>query len=818
MPEFTRLPDSQNRTIGNVFKINMKYGLSFEQYSHGRKSICRFELRPANLGSVGIENKGEANFEIEIAVINKPACIFDGEKKDEAREFPLAKMASSFDKIRLLVSLADMKPKPRDRLQARQHIIHFLTGKQSNLAESTIGTWFHDTFSALLEESDAQNALAVQEKDCYIRTGIYKGRVVVEVSPNFNLTEEDLLQVGHNNSATRYKIQDCVTFPQAKAKAHCAPGCMEPAWELQVVSSIPGFSAPIVAILCNVFKDAADKQDYWGKREPGVILVPVVGDVLGEASRKALGLWGDEVDEFKREALGFLTQLKESSIPTRSMFMPDVAYEESNNLLGEQPPAITQDPRLNGSQNEAIKTAFKRVVSLIWGPAATGKSHTLANLLLNLLYDPKEKVLHVATRNVAVDTLLDRCIKQWRAAPHQHTKNSPPFVRLWSENAITAHHIDKSSALDNPCHIDNKRVAMAQRLNKPAFLIGRRQLLDHGSIDIQEDRKAYQAARKIVQHAVMQEARAVFCTSSMCRSPALCEKKEEDGKKKVEEPKTWGATSLVFDEFACSTPPELLIPIVTFRSLRRIVLAGDHYQLPPFALSGKAKSMWIHTLFEKLMTKKFPTTLLNTSYRQHSELSEALDHVVYEDKVTPFYRTSEPRGFLRGYQSHLPLRFSTGGLDYKLSSFVHLVAVEHGRQEGPTNGSKKNLAEVEVCVAIIKAFFDLKGFPLQDDTIAVETGYTAQLHALRARFKQLEVTNSNWSKIKVVTADSVQGAEYEVVLFTMVRTTRSRGFLGVRNRANLLGTRAKEVMIYGLCLCQSLTYEPNRVFSLLTDD
>ena len=56
---------------------------------------------------------------------------------------------------------------------------------------------------------------------------------------------------------------------------------------------------------------------------------------------------------------------------------------------------------------KVLEPAFKHKVSLVWGPAATGKSEVLARIIVETIRrDPSERILCCAPRNIPVDSLL----------------------------------------------------------------------------------------------------------------------------------------------------------------------------------------------------------------------------------------------------------------------------------------------------------------------------------------------------------------------------------------------------------------------------
>lgn len=787
----------------NIQKAEFNYGVSFQQASPGGKGICRVTVKPEHMDvSPTVGKYKDELLEVVIPLRMPAPCAFSGDEADAARQFPIAVHARSWVAIRIRAEMSEVEKfkyaRPEDVFPP---IWHHLTGKVSISDETSAGQWVQGTLEVLRKEAEAQEAASMKLDNCKIQTHAYGLRLAIAVWPNFGTSEDDQLRMDPNSYAGRYIIGDCKSFPAELAKSYKAEGQEEAAWELQIVSQITGIDAPLAGVLMNIFKNSAERSRFLNQQEVNIEISPKVTDVLGEAQRIAVRVLRDEFDEISRELHGFFapesTEQRTISLPVNALFLSDAPYLPEANISGTQRPRNPQaEASLNASQNAAVKMAFERKISFIWGPAATGKSTTLASLVVELLADPTERVLCVMTRNVAVDALRGRCIEM--ADAFANVKGSIyTFVRIYSWNDILSQHLEKSPLLDDPYHIDNRRVKMAQRMNNQVFLAGRKKLLETGYIGSKKEVSAYRIAFKAMTRAVMQEVRVAFCTSAMCRSSALSWKEKIDQEDMA---MTWPVTSLIFDELACSNPPELLIPIATFgKSLRRGVGAGDHYQLANFMLSDEAKAFWKETIFQRGI-EVYPREVLTENRRTHSELAQPVLDVIYgKENVTAFFQTSRPRPFLAGYRSIMPLEVRDQGTVWRLQTFVHFIDVVHGQEELSASESKRNVAEVDACVAVLKALFQ-KGMPINDtakvQTIGVLTGYASQVAALRARFKLEAATETRFLRVHVRTADSIQGGEFDLCIVSLVSTQKSRGFVGSMQRANVIATRPREVMIY----------------------
>jgi len=548
--------------------------------------------------------------------------------------------------------------------------------------------------------------------------------------------------------------------------------------------------APLVGIVRNSFK--GDLDDYVGRIEDDVKLEPIYDDVLGDSSRKALFAWADEMNDFAANAAGFFHRdARKESIPMKAMFIKSVPYNGGENKLPGVRPQMSAmwTTRLNQSQTSAVQMAFEHKLSLIWGPAATGKTETLAMLFAEILIsDPKEKVLFTSPRHVAVDTICKRCIEVWRHG----SKDQPFFVRLFSMSQIIAQQASGSIALRNPYHIHNLRmeVAKGSRPNYDGFLIGWKDIVENGGFEDDKKAGAFNRARNALDRMIMDRARAVFCTTAATRSGALIWK-ETVGKEVVT--KTWDPTTNMVDEAACANPLEILLPLATFKSIRRVVLGGDHLQLPLYLVSKGALAAWHKTLFEEIKIKGFPCTMLNLQYRTHDDLAEASQQINYPG-LEAFFKTSSPRPFLQKLLEKLPVTFTTRGQQYSLTSYVNFVDIANGHERTDGKGSSlENVEEVEAIVDIVKRFLGLGMSPF---AIGVVTGYRRQFDVLKEHFQEIGKSIPEFQQVRILTANTIRGAEFDIVILTLVKTAGGRGFVGERRRANVITTRGKEANYY----------------------
>lgn len=241
---------------------------------------------------------------------------------------------------------------------------------------------------------------------------------------------------------------------------------------------------------------------------------------------------------------------------------------------------------------------------------------------------------------------------------------------------------------------------------------------------------------------------------------------------------------VIIDEAGRASPFELLVPMVQGR---RIVLIGDHRQLPPMvedALAQRAMEegaavtdLRTSTLFGELY-KLLPAgcrARLATQYRMHEVIGDAVD--------TLFYR---PEG--EGLSSHFRGE-RAGARVSALGVFENRPLVWDEVASGSACG-EENPKEATRVVELIRAYAAAgagKGH------VAVICPYQLQ----RARIEGLlALEPPEVAEVaQVKTIDAVQGREYPVVLFTLVRSDGRAGFLASPHRLNVAISRAQHQLV-----------------------
>lgn len=267
--------------------------------------------------------------------------------------------------------------------------------------------------------------------------------------------------------------------------------------------------------------------------------------------------------------------------------------------------------------------------------------------------------------------------------------------------------------------------------------------------------------------------------------------------------------ALLIDEAGMATAAEA---ILAARLARRVVLLGDHRQLPPFPLpqealrelvdrsaakEGEVRTLATRSVLEWLIeTRKCPSFMLNLSYRcKNPRLLRFASTMFYGAALLPnpeseYYRL--PVALREAAYPPSTLRIvTTSALPFSLR-----------RERLALKGGKPGICNpCEAELAADAAEDLLNRFPLEE--IMVITPYRKQVSRLRSAFAQRFADRVSKERLErfldanVSTVDSFQGGEREAVVISYVRSNRGTGigFADNPNRINVAYTRCRSELV-----------------------
>ncbi|KAM0738836.1 hypothetical protein ACQRIT_006573 [Beauveria bassiana] len=434
------------------------------------------------------------------------------------------------------------------------------------------------------------------------------------------------------------------------------------------------------------------------------------------------------------------------------------------------------DPTLNDSQKDAIRFALaSHEIALIHGPPGTGKTHTLIELILQLIKLNK-RVLVCGPSNISVDNIVERL------SPHKvpilrlgHPARLLPSVVNHSLDALTQTSEAGAIVKDVRAEMDAKQASIKKTKSGKE----RRQIYG----DLRELRKEYrERERKCVSHLVG-GSKVVLATLHGAGGHQLRAEKFD---------------VVIIDEASQALEAQCWVPLL---SANKAVCAGDHLQLPPTIKSSNSKvalklkdgteakpikGLTLETtLFDRLLALHGPSIkrMLTTQYRMHEKIMRFPSDELYESRlvaadavkarllkdleyeVEESEDTNEPLIFIDTQGGDFPERSEEDDADNPKKGKASL----HG-------DSKSNEMEAALVQQHVSRLVEAG---LRAEDIAVVTPYNAQL-AVLAPLKE------RFPGIELGSVDGFQGREKEAVIVSLVRSNSKGevGFLGEKRRLN----------------------------------
>ncbi|MCC5943387.1 MAG: AAA family ATPase [Bernardetiaceae bacterium] len=428
-------------------------------------------------------------------------------------------------------------------------------------------------------------------------------------------------------------------------------------------------------------------------------------------------------------------------------------------------------PNLNPSQNEAVRRiAAAQDIAIIHGPPGTGKTTTLVAAIVHTLKTEKQ-VLVCAPSNTAVDLLAEKL-----------DQAGVTVTRMGHPARITERLIDitldgrfeKEPDYKHYRELIKKSEQMRQQAYKFKKTFGRAE---------REKRKDMVAeARRIKQDAYELEDYIIYriCEGSQVIATTLT----GAGSNMIRRRKF---TTVFVDEAAQAIEGAAWIPLLR---ADRLVMAGDHQQLPPTIKSIEAAKAGLErSLFEKTI-RKHPETavMLKRQYRMHEKIMHFSNRMFYRNEL----EADEKNRLHQLSPTQNPIEWiDTAGCGFEEKRDPETLSRYN---EGEADLLLKHL---EMLLEQLSQSSDYEGKDLEKLSIGVIAPYKSQVKLLRERAKNYEHIKHFNDQISIHTVDGFQGQERDIMYICFVRSNEKGeiGFLSNTKRTNVAMTRARKKLV-----------------------
>ena len=450
---------------------------------------------------------------------------------------------------------------------------------------------------------------------------------------------------------------------------------------------------------------------------------------------------------------------------------------------------------LNESQKDAVRFALEvNEIGLIHGPPGTGKTTTIVEVILQLV-KLGNKILVVAPSNIAVDNIGEKLIHYKSILSGKDSKINLNFdlCRIGHPARLLPSVI--SNCLDTKVE-NSDNTQFVKKVKREMDKIKR----ELQKIDYKEKEKKFQLKQELKDKRedikgsykntvfdIYREANIILstCISSGENYLNLAISKENP------------FDYVIIDECAQGTECLCWVPILQGK---KVILAGDHLQLPPTIKSKNAEYVLSYTLFDRMISTYGDkvTRLLDTQYRMNEKIMKFSSIELYEDKLiadasvknhTLKDLISERYNKNKAALEEIISNDDFGIFDKPLV-LLNTSGLDFFETKDTETLSSFNVAETELCKKIIDYLKDK--LKVENNDIGIITPYSAQVANLSKK-----ITQDEYRGLEISTVDGFQGREKEIIVLSLVRSNQKHqvGFLSDKRRLNVAITRPRRMLI-----------------------
>lgn len=441
-------------------------------------------------------------------------------------------------------------------------------------------------------------------------------------------------------------------------------------------------------------------------------------------------------------------------------------------LTGEKKPRFqlitpkVYNPALNASQQAAVeKILAANDLAIVHGPPGTGKTTTLIQAIKAIIQHEHKQVLVVAPSNAAVDLLSEKLSDEGLNVVRvgNPARVNERLMALTLDSKMLLHSNTKeikrlkkqAAEYRDMAHKYKRSFRYAEREQRKALFAEARNIS-----------KEVERAEQYIIDDVLSKANVIAATLVGSNHYTVRHLK-------------YG--TVVIDEAGQALEPACWIPVL---KAKKVVMAGDHCQLPPTIKSAEAAKQGLAVTLMEKCAEMHPeaVVLLEEQYRMHEMIMGFSSREFYENRLKANASVAQHVLFPDDH----PLVFidTAGcGFDEKIE----------GTSISNTEEAAFLVKHLATFVNDLKAFYNVKEFA----DIAVISPYKHQVEVLKEHVLSSQALQELREAISVNTIDSFQGQERDVVYISMTRSNAENtiGFLSDIRRMNVAMTRARKKLV-----------------------
>jgi ATP-dependent exoDNAse (exonuclease V) alpha subunit len=442
-------------------------------------------------------------------------------------------------------------------------------------------------------------------------------------------------------------------------------------------------------------------------------------------------------------------------------------------LTGEKAPTFQETDQtflwktgLNPSQQAAVKKILSaNELAIVHGPPGTGKTTTLVQAIKALIGKEGGPILVTAPSNTAVDLLSEKLSDEGLNVLRigNPARVSDGLMSLTLDSRMAEHAMTKeirklkkqASAFKDMAHKYKRNFGQAEREQRKALFNEARNIM-----------KEVERTEQYIFDDLLSKAQVITATLVGASHYTI---------------RDLSFHTVVIDEAGQALEPACWIPVL---KAQKLVLAGDHCQLPPTVKSTEAARNGLSTtLLEKCVTlHPQAVVLLEEQYRMHEMIMGYSAAVFYEQRLKAHSSVAGHKLFPND------------------RPFVFVDTAGCGFDEKTEGISTSNPEEAAFLFKHLTQFTtELQTQKPSGDLprVAVISPYRQQIELLKEQLQYSPLLQLYGNRINVNTIDSFQGQERDVVYISMTRSNPDSkiGFLSDIRRMNVAMTRARKKLV-----------------------